>query len=76
MAKWDPWPTDAWQSAAMDYPAHFGRETVAFEAAARRAAAGGDAPLIPSCPDWTMSDLVLHLGGVHRYVARILCRRA
>lgn len=29
-------------------------------------------PDIPSCPGWNMTDLVLHLGGVHRHVARII----
>ncbi len=59
----------------MDYSAHFHREVVAFEQAARGAADGADAPLIPSCPGWTMSDLVLHLGGVHRLVARVIRER-
>lgn len=49
-----------WQSAAMDYSAHFHREIAAFEQAARGPADGANAPLIPSCPGWTMSDLVLH----------------
>ncbi len=29
-------------------------------------------PDIPSCPGWNMTDLVLHLGGVHRHAARII----
>ncbi|MFE2678122.1 maleylpyruvate isomerase N-terminal domain-containing protein [Streptomyces hygroscopicus] len=56
----------------MDYSAHFHREILAFEQTARGAADGTDAPLIPSCPGWTMSDLVLHLGGVHRLLARVI----
>ncbi|MFI9100233.1 maleylpyruvate isomerase family mycothiol-dependent enzyme [Streptomyces fildesensis] len=56
----------------MDYMPHFRREIVAFEAAVRRAADVGEALPVPSCPDWTVSDLVLHLGGVHRYVAAIV----
>lgn len=56
----------------MDYVPQFHREVVAFEAAIRRAAGTGDALPVPSCPGWTVSDLVLHLGGVHRYVARIV----
>ncbi|MEU4892782.1 maleylpyruvate isomerase family mycothiol-dependent enzyme [Streptomyces sp. NPDC044780] len=59
----------------MDYSAHFHREIVAFEQVARGAADGADAPLIPSCPGWTMSDLVLHLGGVHRLIARVIRER-
>ncbi|MGK5728000.1 maleylpyruvate isomerase family mycothiol-dependent enzyme [Streptomyces sp. URMC 124] len=50
----------------------FHREVRAFEAAARRAAAGGGAPLVPSCPGWSVSDLVVHLGSVHRGVAHII----
>lgn len=54
----------------MDHLLHFRREVHAFEAAARRAA--GDAPVVPSCPDWSVSDLVAHLGGVHRFVSRLV----
>lgn len=57
----------------MDYVPHLRREIQAFEAAAR--AAAGEAPLVPSCPRWSMSDLVLHLGGVHRGVTHIIDRR-
>lgn len=56
----------------MDFATAFHREILAFEAAAHRAADGGPAPLVPSCPGWSMADLVLHLGGVHRFVARIV----
>ncbi|MGW4800000.1 maleylpyruvate isomerase family mycothiol-dependent enzyme [Nonomuraea sp. NPDC004297] len=56
----------------MNAVAHFRREVRAFLAAARAAARAGDAPLVPSCPGWTMSDLVLHLGGVHRGVAAVI----
>jgi len=57
----------------MDYVPHFRRETAAFEDAARRAA---DAAVpIPSCPGWTMSDLVAHLGHVHRYVIHLVEHR-
>ncbi|QKV96696.1 maleylpyruvate isomerase family mycothiol-dependent enzyme [Streptomyces sp. NA02950] len=59
----------------MDFTAHFHREITAFEAVARQAADGGDAPLVPSCPDWSMSDLVFHLGAVHRYVAHTVRER-
>lgn len=57
----------------MDYIPHFHREVLAFEAAARRVS--GEAPLVPSCPDWSVADLVLHLGIVHRYVTRIFRER-
>jgi uncharacterized protein (TIGR03083 family) len=57
----------------MDFVPHFHREVVAFEAAARQAA--GAAPLVPSCPGWSVSDLVLHLGSVHRGIAYIIEKR-
>lgn len=56
-------------SEAMELVAHFRREVRAFQYAARQV---DDAPLIPSCPGWSMSDLVLHLGGVHRSVNAIV----
>ena len=59
----------------MDYVGHFEREAAAFEAAARRAAASRAAPDVPSCPEWVMTDLVLHLGMVHRLVARVVGER-
>ncbi|MCP9210289.1 maleylpyruvate isomerase family mycothiol-dependent enzyme [Streptomyces sp. NEAU-Y11] len=59
----------------MDFTAQFHREITAFEAAARRTADGRDAPLVPSCPGWSMSDLVFHLGAVHRYVAHTVRER-
>ncbi|WP_051267368.1 maleylpyruvate isomerase family mycothiol-dependent enzyme [Nakamurella lactea] len=34
-------------------------------------ATGPDAP-VPTCPDWTMRDLVLHLGMVHRWAGNIV----
>jgi len=59
----------------MDYVGHFHREVRAFLAAARQAVADHPAPDVPSCPGWTVTDLVLHLGFVHRYVARIFSER-
>jgi uncharacterized protein (TIGR03083 family) len=60
----------------MDYAAHFRREAQAFLAAARLAATTGQAALaVPSCPGWTVTDLVLHLGYVHHSVARIIAGR-
>jgi uncharacterized protein (TIGR03083 family) len=59
----------------VDYTGHFEREAVAFEAAARRAAGTPTAPEVPSCPEWVMTDLVLHLGMVHRLVARVIGER-
>lgn len=59
----------------MDFVPHFHREIVAFEAAARRAADADEAPLVLSCPGWSVSDLVAHLGGVHRGVTHIIRER-
>jgi uncharacterized protein (TIGR03083 family) len=59
----------------MDFVPHFHREIVAFEAAVRRPADADGAPLVPSCPGWSVSDLVAHLGFVHRYVTRIIRER-
>ncbi|MFD8413069.1 maleylpyruvate isomerase family mycothiol-dependent enzyme [Streptomyces sp. HUAS TT3] len=62
----------------MDHSAHlshFRNETLAFEKAVERVVAGageGPLPLVPSCPGWSASDLLVHLGGVHRFVGRIL----
>ena len=38
-------------------------------------AAGLDAP-VPSCPDWTVADLLGHIGTVQRWSAGIVERRA
>src|SRR5436309_1156087 len=56
----------------MDFLPHFHREIAAFEAAALRA---DGAPLVPSCPGWTVPDLVVHLGFVHHYVSHIIRNR-
>src|SRR5215472_1654912 len=59
----------------MDYVEYFHLEAEAFVVAARRAVTGGPAPVVPSCPGWTVTELVLHLGSVHRFVARIISER-
>ena len=59
----------------MDYAGHFHREVQAFLAAARQAVTGDPAPAVTSCPGWTVTELVLHLGYVHRSVARIISER-
>ncbi|GHF67740.1 hypothetical protein GCM10010218_56540 [Streptomyces mashuensis] len=59
----------------MDHLPHLHRETRAFEAAARRAATAGGAPLVPGCPGWSVTDLVAHLGAVQRLVTHIVRER-
>lgn len=59
----------------MDYVRHFVREVAAFEAAGRTAAGFEAAPAVPSCPGWVVTDLILHLGVVHRLVARVIGER-
>ncbi|MDX6332259.1 MAG: hypothetical protein QOI83_4642 [Streptomycetaceae bacterium] len=42
-------------------------------AALRRAVAGTDrGARVPGCPDWSLHDLVAHLGGVHRFWAAVV----
>jgi uncharacterized protein (TIGR03083 family) len=59
----------------VDYVGHFRREVAAFEAAGRAAVGSEAAPVVPSCPGWVVTDLVLHLGMVHRLVARVVGER-
>lgn len=59
----------------MDYVRYFGEEVAAFEAAARKAAAEATSLATPSCPGWLMTDLIVHLGTVHRFVARVIGER-
>lgn len=59
----------------MDYAGLFGQEVAAFEAAGREAVSSQAAPAVPSCPEWVVTDLVLHLGLVHRMVARVIGER-
>lgn len=47
-------------------------EARAFAAAARR---GGLDVWIPTCPEWTMRDLVRHLGEIHLWAASLVDRR-
>jgi uncharacterized protein (TIGR03083 family) len=59
----------------VDYVGHFSQEVAAFEAAGRTAVGFQAAPAVPSCPGWVVTDLILHLGVVHRLVARIIAER-
>ena len=66
----------AWREGiTVDYVGHFLREVAAFEAAGRVAAGFEAAPVVPSCPGWVATDLVLHLGVVHRAVSRVIGER-
>ncbi|MEV5892811.1 maleylpyruvate isomerase family mycothiol-dependent enzyme [Nonomuraea fuscirosea] len=56
----------------MEAAARLRREARAFASAARQAADRGGTTLVPSCPAWSMADLVLHLGGVHRFVVVLI----
>ncbi|NLU67968.1 maleylpyruvate isomerase family mycothiol-dependent enzyme [Streptomyces sp. HNM0574] len=43
----------------------------------REALQGADlAATVPTCPDWTLRELAVHLGGAHRWAAEIVRRRA
>jgi uncharacterized protein (TIGR03083 family) len=59
----------------VDYAGHFQREVAAFEAAGRAAVGCEAAPAVPSCPGWAVTDLILHLGVVHRFVSRVIGER-
>src|ERR1700751_4275640 len=68
------------EGIAVDYVGHFQREAAAFEAAVRqgggaRTAPPGPPPPVPSCPGWVVTDLVLHLGMVHRLVGHLIGER-
>lgn len=52
-----------------EYVAAIRRDGAALETAAR--AAGLDAA-VPSCPEWTVRDLVAHIGRIQRWVTNIL----
>jgi uncharacterized protein (TIGR03083 family) len=48
-------------------------EVTMFAAAAEEA---GPAAAVPTCPGWTVRDLVLHLGEVHRWATAVVTSRA
>jgi uncharacterized protein (TIGR03083 family) len=55
-----------------EYLAAIRREGMALADAAE----GHLAARVPSCPDWTVSDLVFHVAGVHRFWGEVVRRRA
>jgi uncharacterized protein (TIGR03083 family) len=52
---------------------HFRREIRDFAATARSVA--GNVPLLPACPGWSITNIVMHLGWVHRYVTDLVAHR-
>jgi uncharacterized protein (TIGR03083 family) len=67
--------TDNTGRAAIDK--HDYLQVLASDAAALAAAAGrGLAAAVPSCPGWSVADLVVHTGAVHRSQAAIVAERA
>ncbi|MEU8773721.1 maleylpyruvate isomerase family mycothiol-dependent enzyme [Streptomyces sp. NPDC048606] len=66
-------------SEHLDHPARVGlfrAEAAAFEKAVRRAVdPGRRPPMVPSCPGWSVSDLIGHLGGVQRFLTHVLRER-
>jgi Mycothiol maleylpyruvate isomerase N-terminal domain len=55
------------------YLAVLAAEATSLAAAADEA--GLDAP-VPTCPGWTVADLVLHVGEVHRWATAVVASRA
>ncbi|MGW0804117.1 maleylpyruvate isomerase family mycothiol-dependent enzyme [Nonomuraea sp. NPDC002799] len=56
----------------MGSAARFRREVRAFHDVAQQAAQGDHTPLVPSCPGWSVADLVVHLASTHRSVISII----
>lgn len=66
-------PSPAWQS--LDYPRVIGLiEAEIDRIGALIAEAGDGSAQVPSCPKWTLTDLIRHLGGIHRWAAATLTR--
>jgi hypothetical protein len=53
----------------IDHLAHLRADADAVLAALR---VGSLSSVVASCPGWTLRDLVLHLGGVHRWARQIV----
>lgn len=56
----------------VDYIAHLRREG---ELLADAGAKAGEHSLVPTCPGWTVGDLVRHTGTIHRWATRIVAER-
>ncbi|MER5949253.1 maleylpyruvate isomerase family mycothiol-dependent enzyme [Streptomyces sp. NPDC001904] len=59
----------------VDHVVGFRREVAGFERCVE-AWEGQDVPLVPGCPGWSVADLVLHLGTMHRQVVHIAGARS
>jgi len=53
----------------VEVPAHIDALQVEGERLAAAAARAGPGTAVPTCPGWTIRDLVHHVGGVHRWAA-------
>ncbi|HEY9437187.1 MAG TPA: maleylpyruvate isomerase N-terminal domain-containing protein, partial [Streptomyces sp.] len=52
-------------------------EILAQTGALRAAVSGADLTAgVPTCPDWNLRDLVVHVGGAHRWMGEIVRTRA
>jgi uncharacterized protein (TIGR03083 family) len=62
-----------WNSGRMQQAHHVYRSWLADEGQALAAALDGDPTLpVPSCPGWSITDLVAHVGSYHRWAADLL----
>jgi uncharacterized protein (TIGR03083 family) len=57
----------------MEHLPHFRREIREFVTTVESVV--DDVPLLPACPGWSMTNIVMHLGWVHRYVIDIIVNR-
>ncbi|MEU6378805.1 maleylpyruvate isomerase family mycothiol-dependent enzyme [Streptomyces sp. NPDC046909] len=58
------------------YCGEISSRTDELRAAVRSAAAGPAGTPVPACPGWTLTELARHVGGTHRWAARIVGTRA
>jgi uncharacterized protein (TIGR03083 family) len=56
----------------MDRVELLAEEGARFVAAIER---GDPDATVPSCPEWTLRELVHHTGGIHRWATRVVCER-
>ncbi|WP_326689449.1 MULTISPECIES: maleylpyruvate isomerase family mycothiol-dependent enzyme [unclassified Streptomyces] len=58
------------------YCTELARQAALFEDALAAAGPAGLDRRVPTCPDWTLRDLTVHLGGAYRWFAEIVRTRA